>query len=122
MVQARVVLPRFGVARDVHFLVDTGSDTTILHSDDGNRLNCPFDQLENPATITSVSGTQTYYTEPAVVSLYDGEERQDFRTDIFIAKPHPSADELESLLGRDILNRLAMEYDFTQKRLRFALR
>ncbi len=43
MVRVRVSLPRLGVVNDVYFLVDTGSDTTIRHSDDGNRLNCPFD-------------------------------------------------------------------------------
>ena len=100
-------------------LVDTGSSSTILHPDDGRDMLLPFDELRNEVVVTSVSGTQTYYAEPAVVSFYDGEARQDFRIDLYVAKPHPVVDGLESLLGRDILNQLGMAYDFRQSRLGF---
>ena len=118
-VRARIVLPQLGVGNDVMMLVDTGSSSTILHPDDGRDVLLPFDELRNEVVVTSVSGTQTYYAEPAVVSFYDGEARQDFRIDLYVAKPHPVVDGLESLLGRDILNQLGMEYDFRQSRLRF---
>ena len=106
---------------DVNFLVDTGSDTTILHPEGGQGLHCPYDELENPFTIESVSGTQIYYAEPAVISFYEGGgERRDFRVDgLSIGKPHPALDELPSLLGRDVLNRLEMIYNFAANRLRF---
>ena len=112
-------MPRLGVANEIFFLVDTGSDTTILHPKDGDRIGCPFDRLENPASVSSISGAQTYYVEPAVVSFFDGAVRRDFRTAIYIARPLPELDELDSLLGRDVLNRLGMEYDFERRRLRF---
>ena len=118
-VETRVSLPRFGIAEVVHFLVDTGSDTTILHPKDGEFMGCPFDRLENPAAVSSISGAQTYYVEPAVVSFFDGATRRDFRIGIYIARPLPELDELDSLLGRDVLNRLGMEYDFERRRLRF---
>lgn len=118
-VGARVSLPRFGVAQVVYFLVDTGSDTTILHPSDGENLRCPFDRLENPVGVGSISGAQTYYAEPAVVSFFDGAIRRDFRIGIYIARPLPEVDELDSLLGRDVLNRLGMEYDFERGRLYF---
>ena len=54
-----------------------------------------------------------------MVSFYDGESRQDFRIDLYVAKPNPVVDGLDSLLGRDILNQLGMEYDFRQSRLEF---
>ncbi len=118
-VQARLVLPRLGVGNDVMMLVDTGSSSTILHPDDGVDMLLPFDELRSAVIVTSVSGTQTYYTELAVVSFYDGESRQDFRIDLYVAKPNPVVDGLDSLLGRDILNQLGMEYDFRQSRLEF---
>ena len=119
IVRARVSLPRLGVADDVFFLVDTGSDTTILHPFDGRDMGCPFDRLENPASVSSISGAQTYYVEQAVVSFFDGDTRRDFRTAIYIARPLPELDEMDSLLGRDVLNRLGMEYDFERRHLRF---
>ena len=47
-VRTRVLLPRFEVVNEVHFPVDTGLDTTILHPQDGNLLGCPFDEPVNP--------------------------------------------------------------------------
>ena len=47
----------------VHFLVDTGTDATILHPEGATRLNCPFDDLENPVEVTSAGGPHTYYAE-----------------------------------------------------------
>ena len=41
----------------------------------------------------------------------DGSSRE-FEIDISIAKPDPLTDGLDSLLGRDLLNQLRMEYDF----------
>lgn len=116
---ARLFLPRFGIVWRVDFLVDTGSDTTILHPKDGERMGCPFERLENPVGVSSISGAQTYYAEPAVVSFFDGAIRRDFRIGIYIARPLPEVDELDSLLGRDVLNRLGMEYDFERGRLYF---
>ena len=55
--------------------VDTGSSATILHPGDGRDMGFPFDELRDEVIVTSVSGTQTYYAEPAVVSFYDGEGR-----------------------------------------------
>ena len=121
VIKARVNLPRLGVMGDVDFLVDTGSDTTILHPEAGGALRCPYGELENPLAIESVSGSQIYYAEPAVISFYEGSgERRDFRVDgLSIGKPHPALDDLPSLLGRDVLNRLEMIYNFAANRLRF---
>ena len=118
-VAVRLVLPRLGIRSDVAVLVDTGATSTILHPSDVGDMQFPFDQLCSAVIVTSVSGRQTYYAEPAVVSFYDGEARQDFRIDLYVAKPHPVVDELDSLLGRDILNQLGMEYDFRQSKLGF---
>ena len=100
---------RIGVIGNANFLVDTGTDTAILHPFDAGNLHRPFDELSNPLVATSAGGQHTYYAEPAVVSFYDGETRPDFRTNP-IGKPHPVTDALDSLLGRDILNEFEMEY------------
>ena len=118
-VRANLTLPRLGVRGEVHFLIDTGTDATILHPGYAIELNCPFDELEAPVDFVSAGGAHEYYAEPAVVSFHDGEARHDFRITVFVAKPHPLVDELDSLLGRDILNRLRMDYEYPENRLEF---
>ena len=119
--KARVNLPRLGVVGEVHFLIDTGTDVTIVHPDAATDLSCPFDALSNPVDVTSAGGLQTYYAETAVVSFYDGEVRYDFRVNLHIGKPDPITDSLDSLLGRDILNEMEMEYAPRRERLIFQL-
>ena len=77
-----------------------------------------FDALIDPAEFTGVGGTLLHYTEPAVLT-FDNTEGGVWRFDvaISIAKPHPITNGLDSLLGRDILNQLDLEYSFRLGRL-----
>ncbi len=117
-VSCDLLLPRFGLKAPVTFLVDTGSDTTILHPADGLMLHCPFDLLDNPAEFISAGGALLYYMEPAVLTFAETDGgAQEFEIHISIAKPDPVTDGLDSLLGRDLLNQVRMEYDFGRSRL-----
>ena len=118
-VEAEIILPRLGIAGRVYFLVDTGSDTTILHPYDGIDLGCPFDELVNPEEFTSAGGTHPYYMEPAIIRLDDDDATREFDLELSVAKPHPAVNDLDSLLGRDVLNRLRMDYEYPEGRLRF---
>ena len=64
-----------------------------------------------------------YYTERAILTFDDEDGgAQRFEIDIAVAKPHPVADGLDSLLGRDVLNRLdIVEYSFPRRRLGLTL-
>ena len=115
--RAHLVLPRLGISGPVDFLVDTGAAASVLHSDDGIALDCPFDDLLLPMAFEGVGGTHTYYRETAVIEFDDSGGEIGLRLELAVAKPHPAVDGLDSLLGRDILNRLRMEYDFPQERL-----
>ena len=118
-VRASLILPRLGVVATVSFLVDTGSVSTVLHSDDAEDIGCPFDSLALPTALEGVGGAVTYYRESALVKLDRESDLLDFSVEIAIAKPGSLTDGLPSLLGRDILNRLRMEYDFPQGLLGF---
>ncbi len=118
VIECNVFLPRFGLIGQVTFLVDTGTDTTILHPEAAADLDCPFDLLDNPAEFISAGGALLYYMEPAVLSFNDSDGgTREFESDISIAKPDPLTDGLDSLLGRDLLNQMRMEYDFPRSRL-----
>ena len=118
-VKGQIFLPRLGVAGEVHFLVDTGSVATVLHSDDGVHLGCPFERLVLPVILEGVGSALTYYRETAIVTFDNNDTEVGLRIEISIAKPGSPSDGLDSLLGRDVLNRLRMEYDFPQGLLGF---
>ena len=118
IIECTVSLPRFGLRGQATFLIDTGSDTTILHPDAAAGLGCPFDLLDNPAEFISAGGVLLYYMEPAVLSFHDVDgSTAEFVIDISVAKPDPVTDGLDSLLGRDLLNQVRMDYDFPRGRL-----
>lgn len=113
IIECTVFLPQFGLSGQITFLVDTGSDTTILHPDAAADLRCPFDLLDDPAEFISAGGTLLYYMEPAVLSFVEAAGgTREFEIDISIAKPDPLTAGLDSLQGRDLLNQVRMEYDF----------
>ena len=107
-----VYLPRFDAGEYVDFLVDTGADLTTLGPDDSETLNFPFDELENPISVSGVGGEQIYYDEPADISFRGTDRIYRFRIILSVGKPSEETDDLESLLGVDILNHMRMDYDF----------
>ena len=117
-VWVRLTIPRLGVVNHwVLFLIDTGADITCLNPYDGRLIGCPFDELVNPAVFGGISGAHTYYIEPAIISLQEDDTAFTFEVPLSIAKPHPVVDEAPSLLGRDVLNLVRMDYDFPGGRL-----
>ena len=110
-VWCQLTIASLDVVGSVRFLVDTGSDITILHPDAGTPIGCPFDRLTRPEEFISAGGTHVYHREPAVIEFYaDDSAPLEIELDLCIGKPHPVTDGLDSLLGRDVLNQLEMEY------------
>ena len=121
-VWCQLTIPGLDVIGSVRFLVDTGSDTTILHPDAGTRIGCPFDRLDRPVEVISAGGMSVYHTEPAVITFYDDDDMpRELEPDLYIGKPDPVTDGLDALLGRDILNELEMEYAPRRGQLKFSL-
>ena len=117
-VKASLTIPRLDIIRRrVDFLVDTGADSSSLNPVDGTRIGCPFDALVNPVDASGIGGSHTYYVEPAILALQEDAAAFTFDVEIAISKPHPVADEVPSLLGRDVLNQVRMDYNFPAGRL-----
>ena len=117
-VESRLSIPRLGIAGRVNFLVDTGATDTLLHPRDGSNLRIPFADLGNPTRRLGIGGTRTYYTESAVALFLDSSgEWQRFDVELRVSPPETDSDYLPSLLGRDVLNKVRMDYDFPERRL-----
>lgn len=127
LLRARLVILRLGVDAEIDFLVDTGADNTCLHPADGVLIQLPFEELDIPAVSVGVGGNSLYYREIAFILLDDSEGNRAFDIDLSIARPKPPSssdprpivNRLPSLLGRDVLNRLRVDYDFPAGQLQF---
>lgn len=119
----RVVIERLGVDGPVRFLVDTGADSGALHSADGKVLGCRFELLddEDAHSVGGVGGSQDYFPEEATIFFEGDDGTYAFDVSLDVAKPSEETDELPSLLGRDILNSLRIEYEYAEGVLRFDL-
>ena len=120
-VEARLYLPRLHIVGRVNFLVDTGATDTLLHPRDGSNLGVPFEELIDPAERRGIGGTRTYYGEPAVVLLLDDDSWRRFDVELYISPPQAVSGALPSLLGRDVLNQIRMDYYFPSGRLEFTV-
>ena len=120
-VEGQVWLPRLNVLAWVDFLVDTGATVTSLSPNDTRSLRIPISELFNPVRQQGISGARTYYRESALVMFPDGAEWRRFDIDLYVATPDEGADYLPSLLGRDVLNQMRMDYHFSAGRLEFTV-
>ena len=69
-VEGYLRLPRFGIARNITFLVDTGEDAKCIHPRDGRPAGIPFDLIQGGITSQGVGGQATYFREPAVLEIW----------------------------------------------------
>ena len=110
-VQGQFIIPRLISGGPVDFLVDTGARATALHPVDAINFGLPFHLLKNPTTMDGLGGTGVYFEENAWVILHDDDYLYRFPITALIAQPNDDTKPLPSLLGRDVLNLLRMEYD-----------
>lgn len=114
-----VVLPRPGVVGEIALLVDTGSDSTIIHWSDRLRLRTPEGQplagntiFQDGTEASGIAGSHVQYGSENAVLFFDTVEGSQIlvpvRVDIELA---PSSIEVPSLLGRDVLSEARMDFN-----------
>lgn len=120
-VEGLLVLPRLGKSATVSFLVDTGADGTFLMPSDALTLRLDYGALRPPVSggISASSADTAEHKEPAVVLFTDGSDTFGYYVEIGILPWDPRMQGVPSLLGRDVLHRWRMEYDFEGQRLLF---
>ena len=120
-VKARVTIPRFGVQREVDFLVDTGADRTCVNHRDVAYMGLFPEILRGSERAYSegVGGGSQYFRENARLEFLDTDDGQSngqaFR--LLIADLSDTPSPIPSLLGRDILNLHRMVYAPAERRL-----
>ena len=119
-VEGRLILPKLNIRGDISFLVDTGSDMSLLLPSDGMRLNIDYGQLGGDEESVGTSGVSHNFVEPAVVVFSEpGHFLYAYYIDLLIAPYDAEIMDITSLLGRNILDRWRMTYDPQKKRLVF---
>lgn len=119
-IYGKVTLPRFGVSVDVPFLLDTGADSSCLHSEDARNLAVPESSLGNEVHAGGVGGTAAYYREPATITFAYGSggiDEVSYNIDLDLSYSDESIG-LPSLLDRDILDDWHIEYSRKRNLLR----
>lgn len=104
-IEGRLIFPRLQIRGDISFLVDTGSDRSLLNPVDGNRLRIDYSRLGDEEDSVGVGGISRNYQEREV--LVFSEPRRVlyiYTVNLAIAPPSPDIMDLPTLLGREILD------------------
>ena len=116
-IEGRVYLPRFNRLGIVQFRVDTGADFTCLHPRAARSLLIPFNQLETVYEGHGVGGSAAYSRERAVLIFSDDGRAVPREASVWVAMPTSHNEELDSLLGIDIIRDWRMVYDGPNRRI-----
>jgi hypothetical protein len=119
--EALVFLPRLNLTGGVSFLVDTGADQTVLMPTDSMRMGINYGSLLPAHVLSGIGGTCKSFKESALIMFSDESNAQlvVYAIEILIAKRKAAHLRCASLLGRNVLHRLRMTYDFRQKKIVF---
>lgn len=121
--EAGLRIPSLGSEiKTVDFVIDTGSDRTILQPADArNAFDLPMALLENErawervAVVTGVSAPAMCYGVPAELVLQHTDGRvQELPLQLYIMKPTQYNLTLPSLLGWDVLRRFELRLNWNR--------
>jgi len=117
-ITGELLLPDQGVRASLSFLVDTGTDRTLLLPAATARLAIDFARLAiAPHRMGGIGGSVRYAHAAARLVFY-GSRMYAYRLTIAVAEPGPQPSPVEALLGRDILDRWYLRYESRSRLLR----
>ena len=120
-VGARVTIPRLGVQREIHFLVDTGSDSTCVNRRDAVNMGLSPEVFRGSeiAYARGVGGRARYFREYARIEFLDTDDGQPHEQtlSLLITDMSDAPLSIPSILGRDVLNLHRMIYAPAARRI-----
>lgn len=119
-VQGLLFIPRWHKWQRIDFLVDTGSDSTILNPADGIKMGIEYDNLKYTEPIYGVGSKTNASSQNAIITFAtENGTLVVYRIKLDITPNLPDTERLPSQLGTDILHRWRMYWDSHQDRLEF---
>jgi len=120
-VTVKLYLPRLDKRGTVHPLIDTGAGLSLIHPSDAKRLHLDFERdfQERPRdTVEGIGGKAEVWREEAEITFRcKDEEVLSVKQQILIAVPTGDNQNLQSLLGRDVLHTFRLLYSFPSREL-----
>lgn len=117
IIDVHLTIKNLNIDGPVEFLLDTGSDVTVLMPSDAKRLGVDFSKLTQTRTSYGVGGKAEDFIIPAVLIVNDEDETHAYRFALRIAKSIPEIEDAPSLLGRDIAKNWNISIKFPDERL-----
>jgi predicted aspartyl protease len=111
-ITARVSIPSQHIVGEVHFLVDTGADSTLLAPRDALNLSLDLTHFPQGPRSTGVGGITTTVTAQATITL----DEHSFTIPLRILAPRSTRQRaalarIPSLFGRDLLAHFALFFE-----------
>ncbi len=101
-------------------MVDTGADSTFLMPADARTMSLDYSQLHRTVGASfGAGGPITSFSEPAWVAFSDGTTLYGYWITIAILENRADMLHVPTLLGRDVLHRWSMAYNFSERQLEF---
>lgn len=116
-VTAGITIERLGVSATIEFLVDTGADYTTVHWGDRQLLVTETGEalgdIAFADTITGlgIAGRPVYYGIENAKLLFRTEEGEDYAVTLPVRIARDEIDSIPSLLGRDFLNSVRLDFN-----------
>ena len=106
-------------------MVDTGADQTVLMPTDAVRMGVEYRTLASAKghALSGIGGKCKSFNERAIIVFSDDSNAQlvAYEIEISIAEKKAAQLRCASLLGRDVLHRLRMSYNFRKKKIVFTV-
>lgn len=124
-IEARLISKSLKLDEIISFLVDTGASRTTILDKDALRMGIKYNNLtKSPASLIGIGGTISCFIIPDSTLFFKSSKGDiNIKLPITVAK-HPLETmsthqqtqilRLPSLLGRDIINRYKLTFDFPQ--------
>ena len=108
---ANIEIPRLGCQSSINFLLDTGSDTTLLLPKGGSKLGVNYAQLDRVSQGTVIGGVADGFVETAWITFTGEDTFYAYVIDMLILPPPYEQLDESALLGRNIIDRWRITYE-----------